>query len=53
MCVNDTNLPVGRAADDTEPIFVRKGDVVQANKNGIHRDADIGGQDALEFKPKR
>lgn len=53
MCVNDTTLPVGSGPYGTEPIFVRKGDVVQANKNIMHRGADIWGHDALEFKLKR
>lgn len=53
MCVNDTTLPLGGGPDGTEPILVRKGDVVQANKNVMHRDPDKWGPDALEFKPER
>jgi cytochrome P450 monooxygenase len=40
-CIRDTTLPVGGGPDGKQPIFVRKGDVVQVNKNAIHRDRDI------------
>ncbi|KAL4759443.1 cytochrome P450 [Aspergillus foveolatus] len=52
-CIRDTTLPVGGGADGKQPIFVRKGDVVQVNKNVIHRDRDIWGSDAEDFRPER
>ncbi|PYI09962.1 cytochrome P450 monooxygenase [Aspergillus sclerotiicarbonarius CBS 121057] len=52
-CIRDTTLPVGGGPDGKLPIFVRKGDVVQVNKNVLHRDPDIWGADAEEFNPDR
>lgn len=52
-CIRDTTLPVGGGPDGKQPIFVRKGDVVQVNKNVTHRDRDIWGPDAEEFRPER
>ncbi|CBF80485.1 hypothetical protein AN8411.2 [Aspergillus nidulans FGSC A4] len=52
-CIRDTTLPVGGGPDGKQPIFVRKGDVVQVNKNVIHRDHDIWGPDAEDFRPER
>lgn len=46
-------MPVGGGPDGKQPIFVRKGDVVQVNKNVIHRDRDIWGPDAEDFRPER
>lgn len=40
-CINDTILPCGGGRDGKSPIHVRKGDVVQVNKNVLHRDPDI------------
>jgi cytochrome P450 monooxygenase len=53
MCINDTTLPVGGGPDGKSPIFIQKGDVVQVNKSVMHRDKDVWGEDAEEFKPER
>ncbi|KAM5440986.1 hypothetical protein MferCBS31731_004125 [Microsporum ferrugineum] len=52
-CVKDTTLPLGGGKDGKSPILVRKGDVVQVNKNVMQRDKDIWGEDADEFRPDR
>ncbi|RFU78914.1 cytochrome p450 [Trichoderma arundinaceum] len=52
-CIKDTVLPVGGGPDGKEPIYVREGDVVQVNKNVLHRDPDIWGLDYADFNPDR
>ncbi|KAM6481638.1 cytochrome P450 monooxygenase [Trichoderma sp. SZMC 28011] len=52
-CLEDTVLPTGGGPDGKQPIYVRKGDVVQVNKNVLHRDPEIWGDDVLEFNPDR
>ncbi|EEP81631.1 conserved hypothetical protein [Uncinocarpus reesii 1704] len=52
-CIKDTTLPLGGGPDGQSPIYVRKGDVVQVNKNVMHRDKDVWGEDADEFRPER
>lgn len=52
-CLTDTILPVGGGPDGKSPIFVQKGDVVQVNKYVMHRDKDIWGEDAEEYRPER
>jgi cytochrome P450 monooxygenase len=52
-CVKDTTLPLGGGKDGKSPIYVRKGDVVQVNKNVMHRDKDVWGDDAEDFRPER
>lgn len=44
---------MGGGRDGKSPILVREGDVVQVNKNVLHRDPDIWGPDVLEFSPDR
>ncbi|CAI7621811.1 unnamed protein product [Penicillium manginii] len=52
-CIKDTSLPLGGGPDGKSPIYVRKGDVVQVNKNVMQRDKDIWGEDAEDFVPER
>lgn len=52
-CIKDTTLPLGGGKDGKLPILVRRGDVVQVNKNVMQRDKDVWGEDADEFKPDR
>jgi cytochrome P450 monooxygenase len=52
-CVKDTTLPLGGGKDGKSPIYVGKGDVVQVNKNVMHRDKDVWGDDAEDFRPER
>lgn len=52
-CVKDTTLPLGGGPDGKSPIFVQKGDVVQVNKSVMHRDKDVWGEDADEYRPER
>lgn len=53
MCLKDTTLPLGGGPDGKSPIFVQKGDVVQVNKSVMHRDKDVWGEDADEYRPER
>jgi cytochrome P450 len=46
----DTTLPVG---NDGERIFVAKDTVIVYSVHAMHRDVDIYGPDAHEFKPER
>nr|QNH68019.1 PfpB [Penicillium sp.] len=52
-CVKDTTLPVGGGPDGTSPIFCAKGDIVHCNRYLMHRDPDLWGPDAEEFRPER
>ncbi|TVY38372.1 Cytochrome P450 monooxygenase [Lachnellula occidentalis] len=51
--MKDTTLPRGGGRDGKLPIYIKKGDVVRVNKNGMFRDKDFWGQDADEWKPER
>ena len=53
IALRDTSLPVGGGPDGKAPIFVQKGDVVHCNRYLMHRDPDIWGKDAEEFRPER
>jgi len=46
-------LPVGGGEDGTEPVAVKKGQVVAFCVYGMHRRKDIWGDDADQFKPER
>lgn len=53
QALRDTTLPVGGGADQTAPIFVAKGDIVNCNRYLMHRDPEIWGEDAEVFDPER
>ncbi|KAL8724600.1 MAG: hypothetical protein Q9166_007857 [cf. Caloplaca sp. 2 TL-2023] len=53
ICLQDTVLPTGGGNDGTEPLFVKRGDVIETNFYAMHRDRDIWGDDADEFWPER
>ncbi|KAL8671455.1 MAG: hypothetical protein Q9168_004043 [Polycauliona sp. 1 TL-2023] len=53
MCLQDTVLPVGGGKDGTEPLFAKRGDVIETNFYAMHRDPDIWGEDSDEFRPER
>lgn len=52
-CVKDTTLPTGGGPDAKSPIFCAKGDIVHCNRYLMHRDLDLWGPDAEEFRPER
>ncbi|XXG98990.1 hypothetical protein Hte_005323 [Hypoxylon texense] len=52
-CVQDTALPSGGGKDGKAPIFCAKGDIVHCNRYIMHRDPDLWGPDAEEFRPER
>ncbi|KAI9685798.1 MAG: hypothetical protein M1820_010737 [Bogoriella megaspora] len=51
--LHDCTLPLGGGPEGKSPVFLRKGDAVVVWMNCIHRDPDIWGSDAEEFKPER
>jgi cytochrome P450 len=53
QAIRNTTLPVGGGKDGTEPVAVRKGQVVAFCVYAMHRRKDIWGEDAEEFKPER
>ncbi|KAK4240413.1 cytochrome P450 [Achaetomium macrosporum] len=53
IALRDTTLPSGGGPAGTQPIFIRKGDIVHANRYLMHRDPDIWGPDAEVFRPER
>lgn len=52
-CVKDTTLPTGGGVDGKSPVFCQKGDIVHCNRYLMHRDPDLWGDDAEEYKPER
>ena len=52
-CVKDTILPTGGGEESKSPIFCAKGDIVHCNRYLMHRDPDLWGNDAEEFRPER
>ncbi|KAI1387796.1 cytochrome P450 [Hypoxylon trugodes] len=52
-CVRDTTLPTGGGPSGKDPIFCGKGDIMHCNRFLMHRDPDLWGPDAEEFRPER
>jgi cytochrome P450 len=53
VCVKDTTLPLGGGPDRNSPIAIRAGQLVNFSVYGMHRRADLWGEDVLEFRPGR
>lgn len=53
LCLHDCVLPTGGGPDRTAPIFVPRGTRVTVNFGAMHRDRDIWGEDADQFRPER
>ncbi|CAN6644008.1 hypothetical protein TRVA0_020S01156 [Trichomonascus vanleenenianus] len=53
LASRDTTLPVGGGPDGRQSVFVPKGAPVFYSVDALHRDKDIWGPDANEFKPER
>lgn len=53
QATKDTVLPVGGGPDGSQPVALRKGQVVLIHVHAMHRRKDLWGDDALEFKPER
>jgi cytochrome P450 len=51
--LKDTILPEGGGKDQRSPLFVPKGTYIEMDVYSLHRDSNIWGDDALEFKPSR
>ncbi|KAK3169419.1 hypothetical protein OEA41_008802 [Lepraria neglecta] len=53
VCHKDTVLPLGGGVDGKAPIFVKRGTRVVMNIHALHRDQDLWGHDADDFRPER
>lgn len=53
IAVRDTTLPVGGGPDQSSPMAVRAGTMVNFSIYFLQRRKDLWGEDALEFKPER
>ena len=51
--IKDTYLPVGGGPDGKSPVFVAKGNEVIYSVYTMHRDHEIYGPDANEYRPER
>ena len=49
----ETVLPRGGGKDGKQPILVPKGTSVRWTSHGMHRNKDVFGPDADEFRPER
>ena len=52
-CLSGCVLPSGGGPSSVQPIYVRRGTVVEARIGVMHRDKDYWGQDAEQFDPER
>jgi cytochrome P450 monooxygenase len=52
-CLETTVLPAGGGRDGTNPLLVRKGDIIEINFRSQQRDKSFWGADADEFRPER
>ena len=53
LCLVDCVLPSGGGPDGTAPIFVPRGTRVTVHFGAMHRDKELWGEDADEFRPER
>ena len=52
-CLQDCVIPCEGGPLEKEPIFVQQGREVRIVFHALHKDPDIWGEDALEFRPER
>lgn len=52
-CLKDCVLPYGGGPDGRSPIYVSAGTNIDMHFGQLHKDKDIWGEDALEFRPER
>ncbi|KAF7934876.1 uncharacterized protein EAE98_002921 [Botrytis deweyae] len=52
-CVEDCVLPRGGRPDGKSPILVRPGTEIRIVFHALHKDRDIWGENAMEFRPER
>lgn len=52
-CIKDCILPYGGGPDGQSPIYVSAGTHIDLNFGQMHKDKDLWGDDALEFRPER
>nr|AAA34353.2 cytochrome P-450-alk2 [Candida tropicalis] len=53
VATRNTTLPRGGGKDGLSPVLVRKGQTVMYSVYAAHRNKQIYGEDALEFRPER
>ncbi|KAF2662187.1 cytochrome P450 [Lophiostoma macrostomum CBS 122681] len=53
ICLKDTVFPCGGGPDGTMPLYLRKGDLIEADYRTMMRDPEFWGPDANEFLPER
>lgn len=49
----DTTLPRGGGEEGLDPVYVRKGQVVEYSVHGMYRQKEIWGEEGNEFRPER